>query len=100
MLYLQEQLNADRKEELEVRLEDNDFASDALEGLQELKDKKRISQIVDGLNRDLKKKIRKKKERRSHLTLPDHTWLWTSVTILLLLVVLCYFVIVYLRERG
>jgi hypothetical protein len=57
LLYLQDKLPAEKKHEVEKKLADNDFANDALEGLQQVKDKKQISYVVEMLNRDLKKKV-------------------------------------------
>ena len=93
LLYLQDKLSDEKKHEVEALLADNDFASDALDGLQEFGDKKQIAYMVEMLNRDLKKKVEKKRVRREKMKLPDQTWLYISVLIFLLLVVLCFMVI-------
>jgi hypothetical protein len=72
---------------------DNDFDGDALEGLQQFGDKKEISHVVEMLNRDLKKKVDKKKQRRQKLVLKDQPWLYISVIILILLIVISYFIL-------
>ncbi|MEI9809638.1 MAG: hypothetical protein WDO16_18235 [Bacteroidota bacterium] len=61
LLYLQDKLSAEKKHEVEKVLLENEFANDALEGLQEFKDKQQIAYMVEMLNRDLKKKVEKKK---------------------------------------
>ena len=43
MLYLQDKLSEEKKHEVEKKLMENEFANDALEGLQQFKDKKQIS---------------------------------------------------------
>lgn len=93
LLYLQGKLSDDKKHELEKQLLENEFAGDALEGLQEIKDKQQISYMVDMLNRDLKKKTEKKKRQREKLKISYPPWLLISVLILLLLIVLSYFII-------
>ena len=56
-----------KKHEVEKKLLESDFADDALEGLKEIKDKQQISYMVDMLNRDLKNKLQKKKQRREKM---------------------------------
>jgi predicted secreted protein len=93
MLYLQDQLSEERKHEVEKKLLENEFANDALEGLQEIKDQQQIAYMVDMLNRDLKKKTEKKKQRRAKMKLPDQSWLYISIVIVLLLIIISYMVI-------
>jgi hypothetical protein len=93
LLYLQDKLPAEKKHEVEKKLADNDFANDALEGLQQVKDKKQISYVVEMLNRDLKKKVEKKKQRREKLKLKDQPSVYLALFIFILLIILCYLVI-------
>ena len=65
LLYLQDKLSDEKKHEVEKKLLDNEFASDAMEGLQEFKDKQRVAHLVDMLNRDLKKKTERKKRGKN-----------------------------------
>lgn len=93
MLYLQGQLSPEKKHEIEKQLLDNEFASDALEGLQDVKDKQQIAFMVELLNRDLKKKTEKKKQRLQKMKLKDQPWLYISILIFLLLIILSYFIL-------
>jgi hypothetical protein len=93
LLYLQDQLSEDKKHEVEKKLMENEFAGDALEGLQQMHDKKQIAYMVEALNRDLRKKVEKKKERRKKLELKGQPWLYITLVILILLVIVSYFVI-------
>ena len=93
LLYLQDKLSEEKKHEVEKQLLDNEFADDAMEGLKEMKDKQQIAYMVEMLNRDLKKKTEKKKQRREKLKLPNQSWLYISVVIVLLLIILSYIVI-------
>ena len=99
LLYLQDKLTPEKRHELEKQVADNEFVSDALDGLQQIKDKQQISYMVEMLNRDLKKKVEKKKQRREKLKLPDQTTLYITIVILLLLIVLSYFVIHRMMNR-
>ena len=93
LLYLQDKLTQEKKHEVEKKLLENEFADDALEGLKEIKDKQQIAYIVEMLNRDLKKKLEKKKKRREKMRIKDPPWLYISVLILILLIIISYVVI-------
>ncbi|HKZ68007.1 MAG TPA: hypothetical protein VJ111_16685 [Chitinophagaceae bacterium] len=93
LLYLQDKLPVQKKQEVEKRLSENEFANDAMEGLQQFGDKKQIAYMVEMLNRDLKKRMEKKNQRREKLKLKDQSWLYIAIFIFLLLIVLCYMII-------
>lgn len=93
LLYLEGKLSEQQKHEVEKRLMQDEFNEDAAEGLQDFKDKEQLQYMVEMLNRDLKKKTEKKKKRREKLQLKAQPWLYMSVLILILLVVLSYVVI-------
>jgi asparagine synthetase B (glutamine-hydrolysing) len=93
LLYLQGKLPEEKKHEVEKQLLQNDFDNEAMEGLQEIKDKQQIQYMVEMLNRDLKKKTAKKKLRREKMKIKDQPWLYISILILILLIVLCYMII-------
>lgn len=91
--YLQDQLSDEKKHEVEKQLLENEFANDAMEGLQQLKNKKDIHIIIDHLNRELKIKTAKKNLRRDRLKLQDQPWLYISLIIFLLLIIISYIVV-------
>lgn len=93
LLYLQGKLNEQQKHEVEKQLLKDEFSEDALEGLEEFRDKEQLRYMVEMLNRDLKKKTEKKKKRREKMQFKDQPWLYVSILILILLIVLCYIVI-------
>ncbi|MBL0154586.1 MAG: hypothetical protein IPP93_14310 [Chitinophagaceae bacterium] len=93
LLYLQGKLSEEKKHEVEKLIMQDDFEEDAVDGLQEIKDKQQIQYMVEMLNRDLKKKTAKKKARREKMRIKDQPWLYISLLILLLLIVLSYIVI-------
>ncbi|HEY6063167.1 MAG TPA: hypothetical protein VIV35_06135 [Chitinophagaceae bacterium] len=93
LLYLQGKLSEEKKHEVEKKLIQNEFDDDALEGLQEIKDKQQILYMVEKLNRDLKKKTAKKKKMREKMNIKYEPWLYISILILILLIVISYIVI-------
>ena len=92
MLYLQGKLSPEKQHELEKQILDNEFATDAIDGLQDFGDKKKLAIVVEQLNADLKKKTTRKKARRLK-TLQSEPWLMIALAIILVLVVLCYFIL-------
>lgn len=93
LLYLQGKLSEQKKHEVEKQLLQGDFEEDAMDGLQEFKDKEQLQYMVEMLNRDLKKKTAKKKQRREKMKIKDQPWLYISILILILLITLCYIII-------
>lgn len=91
--YLQGTITPEKKHELEKQLVDNEFASDALDGLAEIKDKQQIQYMVEMLNRDLKKKLEKKKLRREKLRLKQEPWLYIAIIIVIILIIISYVVV-------
>jgi hypothetical protein len=92
--YLEGRLSEEQKHEVEKKMLASDFGDDAMEGLQEIKNKKDLSSLVEQLNRDLHKKLEKKKQRREKFRIKDQPWLYITIVIILLLIVLS-FVVVY-----
>ena len=93
LLYLQNKLPEDKKHEVEKQLLQNEFTDDAVEGLQDFKDKEQLRYMVEMLNRDLKKKTEKKKQQKDKMKIKDQPWLYISVLLLILLIVLAFIVI-------
>ena len=100
LLYLQNKLSEEKKHEVEKKLADNEFASDALDGLQAFKDKQQVAYMVEMLNRDLKKKTARKKQRREKLKLPDQSWIYISVIIVILLIIISYMIIHRMNQQS
>jgi len=92
--YLEGRLSEEQKHEVEKKMLASQFSDDAMEGLQEIKNKKDLSSLVEQLNRDLHKKLEKKKQRREKFRIKDQPWLYITIVIILLLIVLS-FVVVY-----
>ena len=93
LLYLQGKLSEEKKHEVEKQFQQHEFDEDAIDGLQEFHDKEQLQYMVEMLNRDLKKKTEKKKKRREKMRIKDQPWLYVSILILIILIVLCYIII-------
>ena len=93
LLYLQGKLSAEQQHEVEKKMMDNEFAIDALEGLQNFKDQQRLQVLVDQLKKDLRKKTEKKKAYSEKRKLVLEPWIVIAIILVLVLVVISYFII-------
>lgn len=93
MRYLQDKLTPAEQHEIEKGMMENDFDSDALDGLQGLKGKKHIAILLDQLNTDLKLRTARKKKWREKLQIKSEPWLIAALVIILLLVVISYMLV-------
>jgi hypothetical protein len=97
LAYLQQTLTPEKRHEIEMKLAENEFASDAADGLSEIADKQHVAHMIEMLNRDLRKKVARKKQRREKLKLKDQSVLYISILIFLALIVIAFMVI---RSAG
>jgi anti-sigma factor RsiW len=91
--YLNKNLSADEAHEVEKQMADDEFMNDAMEGLENFKNKKDLSLLVQQLNADLKKQTAKKKARKEKRRLKDQPWLYITIITLFLLIIIGYLVI-------
>ncbi|MDH7461510.1 hypothetical protein QEG73_09475 [Chitinophagaceae bacterium 26-R-25] len=92
MDYISGKLSEVEKHAIEEDTVDNDFMNDAMEGLQSLKDNKKINFFVDQINSDLHKRLDEKKARKNKRRLKEEPWIYMAVVIVLVLIVLAYVV--------
>ena len=91
--YLNKNLSAAEAHEVEKQMADDAFMNDAVEGLENFRNKKDLSLLVQQLNSELKKQTEKKKAKREKRKLKDQPWLYISIIIILLLAIISYVVI-------
>lgn len=97
-LYLQNKLSAQQRHEVEKKLLENEFASEATEGLQQFKNQEKLDLIVEQLNQGLKSKLQRKK-RKEKIHLKEQPWLYLAIIIIIMLIILSYFVVHSLVAR-
>jgi hypothetical protein len=93
LLYLQGKLSAEQQHEVEKKIMENEFASDALEGLHQFEDKHHLEALVDQLKKELKKKTEKKKNAREKRKINLDPWVIITIVIVLVLVIVSYYII-------
>ncbi len=93
MDYLSDKLSEGEKHEIEKKMVDNEMMNDAIEGLENLKNKKDINILVEQLNSSLKKQLQTKKLKKQKRQIKDQNWLYLAI-ILILIIILIGFVII------
>jgi anti-sigma factor RsiW len=93
MDYLSGKLPEHEKHEVETWMNETDFANEAVEGLQKFDDKKDLQLYVDQLNKELNKYIEKKKTRRERKRIKESPWVYLTIFLLLLFIVVGYLII-------
>ena len=93
MDYLSGKLSGEALHELERSMADNDFLNDAVEGLQQLKNKKDMQAYVDELNVAMQHSLDKKKNRRLRRRLKDDPWTYLAILLVLTLCIIGYFLV-------
>lgn len=90
--YINNNLTAEEQHELELQMNDDEFMSDAFDGLQELKDTGDLPGMVHQLNSGLKKQLRNKNKNRQKY-FKEGPWIYFSIVLLLILAVVAFVVI-------
>ena len=98
MDYLAGKLSENEKHEVEMQLADSDFMNDAMEGLENVKDKRNINVFVEQLNRRLHKKLLQKKTKKQKRKLLQQRWVYAAILLILILVIATWLVIMKYRH--
>lgn len=90
--YLNRRLSDEEQHLLESHMNQDDFISDAMDGLEQIKNKELVASTVSQLNANLRKELEKGKKRRVRTVMKD-SWLYYAVVLLLLLIAIGYVII-------
>ncbi len=90
--YLDENISEEEKNLLEKKAAGS-FESDALDGLQQIKDKARLRSDIRQLNKKLPHLLRQKKQRPAKTWLKDFQWIILTLLILLFLCIMTYVIL-------
>ena len=97
--YLNRKLSVQEQHELEKHLNDDEFMSDAMDGLQHLNNKTDVTLLVQQLNVDLKKQLDKSKRKNKRRTLKTDSSVYYTIAFLLILAVIGFVVIKMLLKN-
>jgi hypothetical protein len=70
-----------------------EFISDASEGLNQLKDTKKLESVLRNLNQQMHRQLAHKKSYKRKKTIGDQSWIYWAIIIILLLSIVGYVVI-------
>jgi anti-sigma factor RsiW len=99
MNYLEGNLSEEEKHAFERKTSDSSFASDALEGLQQFKNKNKLDEYVSQLNKNLQEQLTARKQRNNKRRLKYNQWFLLTIVVILALCVLGYFIISIYNKR-
>lgn len=94
MDYLSNKLSAGEMHEVEKALVDSEMMNDAVEGLQNFKNRNEIAAFAEQLNAKLQKQLEKRKMIKEKRRFKDMPWLYFSI-ILIILIILISFVVIW-----
>lgn len=98
--YLNKKLSASEAHEVEKQMADDEFMNDAVEGLEDFKNKKDLSLYVQQLNAGLKKQLDKKKQKKEKRKLKEQPWLYFAIALLLILAVIGFVLVKKYLEQN
>ncbi len=93
--YLEGKASDSEMHAIEAQMADSAFVDDAIEGLQAIGEKKKILQLKEQLNQQLKKASSKKEKIKKRRGIKDQQWLIIAVLAIVLLSVIGYLLIHY-----
>ena len=91
--YLNSGMTDKEQHDFEKDLNNDEFASDAVEGLEQMESTKDLKSMVEQMNMQLKAEIIKKNKRRKRRKPLEQPWTYYAILIVLLLAILTYIVI-------
>jgi anti-sigma factor RsiW len=91
--YLNGKLSEQEKNEVERLMADNPLLDDAMEGLRTIKDKSKLQAYVVQLQKDLHRYIQKKHGLQEKHRLPQYSWVYLSIVLILVLCIVGYLVV-------
>lgn len=91
--YLNRNMTDAEQHAFEKQMNEDEFMNDAVEGLQSVENKNNLPLLVQQLNNDLKKQLSKKNKRKEKRRLKEQPWVYFSVILILLLIIIAYLVI-------
>ena len=91
--YLQGNLSNEERNAIEQQMVEDEFTSDAADGLERVTNKTQLPNYVEQLNRQLQKNMAVKKQRKAKRKLKDNPWIVIAIGVILMICVLGYYVL-------
>lgn len=97
--YLEEKLSPEQNRIVEEWLNNSLLASEAMDGLMNVKDKKQLYPVLKELNYSLQSKLRKKHKRRNVILGKNVYWFAIALVTILLLCVITLFIMHVMHKK-
>ncbi|HMZ45383.1 MAG TPA: hypothetical protein PKG56_06050 [Chitinophagaceae bacterium] len=91
--YLNNNLTPQQRHAFELKMEENVFLQEAVEGLEKIQNKQKVHQFITELNHNLDKQLERKRIKKHKRKIKTQGWIIISIVIILALCVLGYLVI-------
>lgn len=89
MDYLSKQIAEADLHALEIKMAEDDFTNDAVEGLQEIKKTKNLPLYVEQINKDFQKSLHKTRQRKEKRSIKNQGYTYFAVLLIILLLIIC-----------
>ncbi len=99
MNYLQGNLSDAEWKMVQKQIGDDAFVKDAVDGLQQFSSNKKLDDYVRSLNQNLHQQLAIKKQKQDKRKLIHPSWIVMATVIVLLLCVLAYVVLMFVRNH-
>ena len=93
MDYVSNNSSADEQHALEKEMNDSKFINEAVEGLQQIKDKEQIHKLVTGINITLTKQLDKKTIRKNRPQINIQTLMMITIVVIIVLAIIGFLII-------
>ena len=93
MDYLSGKLSGQEMHEVEKMISGNPFMNDALEGLENISDKKKLQAYVDQLNKALHQQLESRKINRERKKIKESPWIYFAIILVLLICIVAFLII-------
>lgn len=93
--YLNKELPPEEMRTIEKALLDSPMLNDALEGLQEIQQNKRLPEIEKEIDNRLQQYLNKRKARKSRHSISDMSWIYITIIIIIVLLLIGYLMVTF-----
>jgi len=93
MDYLSGKLSAQEKHEIEKMMADSPLMNDAIEGLENIRDKNKLQEYVDQLHENLQAQLARKKLIRAKKRIREYPWIYLAIVLVLIFCVVAYLIV-------
>jgi anti-sigma factor RsiW len=91
--YVNGKLSGEENHAIEKWMADHHIASDAVEGLLHVREKKNLLKHVEQLNKNLQEQLKQRKAHRFQKKLREYPWIYATIVLVLLFGLIAYVIV-------